>query len=187
MIEGAPWTTWPAYRRTYIASAGIFAFSIRATAHTTSDGFWWLLNLTTSNVRIYLRRVDFTCQIGSALATPTSPRVRLERMSFTGSPTGPAVTPARAFSDAPGAAGTLRLTNGGISAGVASWRPFHSFLPVATLNASGAVAASAQVYAPDAPIELMPGEGVVCRQADAGTASDTRRFVVTVHWSEIAI
>lgn len=181
MIEGAQWLKWPAYRSTYISHVG--AFVVQAAAHGATAGFWWLLNPVGSTSRLYMRRVDFVSQVGSVLLTPTSPRVTLERMTFTGGPpSGPTVTPATALSGAPAATGTIRTSTAGISP--AGGAAFHAFLPVACMTAAGASPADPHIYDPDAPIELIAGEGIVCRQPDAGTGADTRRFAMTLYWSE---
>jgi hypothetical protein len=177
VIHGAPWKLLSAYRSAYFANMS--PISVLATGHTSTAGFWWLLNPVSPNtVRLFVRRVDFVSQIGSVLATPTSPRITLERMTFTGTPSGTTVTPASALSGAPAATGTVRTTSGGITP--AAGAAFHCFLPVAAMTAVGAASAEAFEYYPDAPIELAPGEGIVARQADNGTSGDTRRVSMTV-------
>jgi hypothetical protein len=175
-------STWPAYQA-YFAQTG--AHLIQASADTTSPltGRWWLLNPVLSTVRLFVTRVDFTSQHGSVLATPTSPRVTLERMTFTGTPSGASVTPATALSGAPAASGTLRTATTGFTP--AAGAALHAFMPAAALTPVGAVSLGEDDFTPDEPIELTAGQGIVCRQPDAGTTGDTRRFATTVHWIEV--
>lgn len=175
-------SAWPAYQAYFVQTG---AHLIQFAADTTSPltGRWFLLNPTSSTVRLYVCRVDFVSQHGSALVTVTSPRITLERMTFTGTPSGGTVTPATALSGAPASTGTLRTATGGISPTAVA--AFHAFLPTAALTAVGAVAIGDDDFTPDDPIELTPGQGIVCRQPDAGTSGDTRRFATTVHWIEV--
>lgn len=172
-------STWPAYQG-YFAQTGIH--TIQAAAHGATAGFWWLLCPATSAKRLYVMKVAFVSQHNTALVTVSGPRIRLERMAFTGAIAGTATTPASALASAPAAVGTLRDT---VPAGASADAAFHAFMPSVALTAVGAAPMSAGEFEPDEPLEVKVGQGVVCRQADSGTASDTRRFAMSVYWLEI--
>lgn len=169
----------------YYAHTG--AHLVLAAADAATVGRWWLINPVGSSVLVALRRVSFSSQLGSALLAPTSPRITLERVTFTGTASGAVTTnairkttDAAAVSSVRTASTGLTLTAGGV---------FHAFLPVASATAVGYTAASTDDYDPadDDVIILAAGEGVVCRQPDAGTGSDTRRFVTNLYVEEFTL
>jgi hypothetical protein len=174
----------------YIGHTG--AHVVQASAHATTGlaGFWWLTNPVGSSVSVALRRVEFMSQLGSALATPTSPRIVLERFAFTGTHTGTAIVAAkRATADATQVARLASATTGMTITGSAVGAQLFAFLPIAGATAVGYTAATAADWNPDddGQTVLAAGEGIICRQADAGTTSDTRRFVTNIAWSEFTI
>ncbi len=159
------------------------ALAIQAAADSATAGRFWLLNPTGSTVRIYLLKVSWTCQQNSVLVTATAPRFTLERMTHT-TATGAGVTPVAALSGAPAATAIVRTFSSPPS-GPAAVGAFHAFLPSAALTAVGAVAASEDDFEPDEPVELTAGQGMVCRQAEVGVTSDTRRFAPSAYWIEV--
>jgi len=163
------------------------AHVVSATAHAATVGFWWLLNPVGSAVLVSLRRVEFMSQMGSALLTPTSPRITIERVTFTGTHTGALITPADADSVAPVTTSRLSLASTGttLTAGAVA----YAFLPIACGTAVGFTATAESDWTPDeeGQIVLAAGEGVVCRQPDAGTTADTRRFVTNISFEEYTI
>ena len=70
--------------RTGLYRAATGAHVVLAAAQAATVGFWWLINPVGSGVAVSLKRVAFMSQHGSVLATPTSPRIMLERVTFTG-------------------------------------------------------------------------------------------------------
>lgn len=168
------------------------AHVVLATAHAATAGFWWLINPVGSGVAVALKRVAFMSQHGSVLATPTSPRITLERVTLTGTATGASITPSRrvrtAVAGLPADAtpvGSLRTASTGLT--LTAGEAFRQFFPVAALTAVAAVPPGEDDHAPDMEDEetiLAAGEGIVCRQADAGTTGDTRRFVTNLAWEE---
>jgi len=168
------------------------AHVVLATAHAATAGFWWLINPIGSGVAMSLKRVAFMSQHGSVLATPTSPRIMLERFTFTGTASGASITPSRrvrtavaglAADAAP--VGSLRTASTGLT--LTAGESLRQFLTVAALTAVAAVPPGEDDHAPDVEDEetiLSAGEGIVCRQADAGTTGDTRRFVTNLAWEE---
>jgi hypothetical protein len=169
----------------YLAQTG--AHVVGATADLATAGRWFLINPIGSTVLVALRRVEFMAQMGSALATPTSPRLQLERFTFTGTASGATITPAkRATSDAAGVAKLLTATTGLVTTAGAA---IYAFLPVASGTAVGFADATTADWLPDEdgmPV-LAAGEGIVFRQADAGTVSDTRRYVTNIAWDEYTV
>jgi hypothetical protein len=160
---------------------------LAAAQNGTSTGFWWLYN-TSATVICSLRRVQFSSQHGSALPTPTSPRIMLQTFTFTGTPAGTAIVPAKTDSGFAAATASLRSTQ--VTSVVTLAQQFMAFLPVAALTAVGSEAPGWQDWVPDTEdgeMLLRQNQGIVCWQADAGTTSDTRRFVTNVAWSEFTI
>lgn len=174
----------------YRASTG--AHVVLAPAHAATAGFWWLLNPVGSGVAVALKRVVFMSLHGSVLATPTSPRIILERVTFTGTASGAQVAPSRRVRTAVAGlsadatpVGSLRTASTGLA--LTAGEAFRQFFPVAALTAVGAVPPAVDHHNPtseDEEIVLAAGEGIVCRQADAGTTGDTRRFITDVVWEE---
>ena len=157
---------------------------IQATAHAATAGFFWLINPVGNTKNIKLRRVECQTQITTALVTLTAPRINIERMTFTGTSSGAQITPTKIETSQPNATGLLITASTGLtpSAGAIA----YSFLPVMAITAVGAQVPVMLEYEPpeEAMIVLVPGEGIVCRQADAGTASDTRKLIINLAWQE---
>ena len=172
-------STWPAYQA-YFSQTGVHL--VQPSADAATAGRWWFLNPESSNKRVYLVRVDLVCQYNVATLTPTGPRITLERMTFTAAGSG-SVTPVSALSGAPAPTAVVRTT---APPGAAAVAAFHAFMVSAALTAAGAVPVSADYFCPDEPLELTSGQGVVRRQPDSATASESaRRFATTVHWIEL--
>jgi hypothetical protein len=178
--------------RTGLYRCNTGAHVVLAAAHAATAGFWWLINPVGSAVAVAVKRITFMSQIGSALATPTSPRMSLERVTFTGTASGASVTPAKRVrttvaglaADATNVA-SLRTASTGLT--LAAGESVRAFLPAAAATGVGAVAASEDDWEAefeDEEVVLAAGEGVVFRQADAGTTADTRRVITNVTWEE---
>lgn len=174
----------------YRVHAGVF--TILVTAHAATAGFWWLINPVGSSVAVSVKKVTFSSQHGSALATPTSPRVTLERTTFTGTASGATVTPAKRVRTAVAglaadatAVASVRTASTGLT--LTAGEQYKAFLPVVALTTAAANAAGTDEYDPadeDAELILAAGEGIICRQADGGTTSDTRRVIMNITWEE---
>jgi hypothetical protein len=152
--------------------------TVQASAHTAPAGFWWIFNHVASGVTLCLRRINFASQHNTVLATPTGPRISLRRITFTGTPSGTAVTGAKAASSqTPSANWSVRSTNTGPT--ITQGADAFAFFPVAAITAVGACPPAYEDWNPEdeGMIVLAAGEGIVCMQLDAGTTSDTRRFV----------
>jgi hypothetical protein len=164
------------------------AGTILAAAHTGSAGFFWIVNHVGSTVRIAVRRTNFTSQHNSVLATPSSGRVVLRRITFTGTPSGAQPAACRAVTaQAPSSSWSVRSANTGMT--ITQGGDGFSYFPVAALTAVGACPPAYEDWNPEdeGQVELAAGEGLACVQADAGTASDTRRFVMNFSVEEFTI
>lgn len=168
------------------------ASTITVAADGATVGRWWLINPVGSAVAVAVKRVSFTCQHNTALATPTGPRITLERVTFTGTASGAVITPAKRVrtavagltADATNVA-SVRTASTGLT--LTAGEGFKTFMPVVALTTAAACPPAQDDYDPDDEafeLILAAGEGVVCRQADAGTTSDTRRWINTISWEE---
>ncbi len=172
-------STWPAHQG-YFAQTGVHA--LQAGADGATAGRWWLLCPTGSAVRIYIVKVSFVCQHNSVLATPTGPRITLEKMSHSGAGAS-SVTAVSALSGAPTPTAIVRTTAPTTPVAFAA---FHAFMPSGALTAVGAAPMSSAEFEPVEPLEVVAGQGIVCRQPDVGTTSETsRRFATSVYWIEV--
>jgi hypothetical protein len=170
----------------YLAHTGVHVVQAAAT-NGTSTGFWWLYNPVGSAVLVALRSVNLSSQIGSALLTATSPRLLLQAFTFTGTPAGTNIAPRKALSSYATATASIRTTQ--VTSVVTLTQSVLAWLTYANETAVGGNAPSGLTYAPkeDEQPVLAAGEGLVLYQPDAGTTSDTRRFVTNVAWAEFTV
>lgn len=176
-------------RETGEAILGVYYYStgvhlVLAAADAATVARWYLVNPIGSNITLRFRRIRFMSQLGSALAAATSPRLQLERFTFTGAPTGAVITPAkRKTADATPVA-IMTTANTGMV--VTNGAVVGAFLPIASATAVGYTNATAIEWNADAERDLLlaPGEGLLFRQPDAGTTSDTRRFITSLTTEE---
>lgn len=168
------------------------AMTITAAADAATVGRWWLINPVGSTTAVAVKRVAFTSQHNTALATPTGPRITLERVTFTGTATGASVTPSKRVRTAIGGltadatpVASVRTASTGLT--LTAGEVHKAFFPVVALTAVGAAPPAVDDYDPaieDEELILAAGEGLVCRQADAATTSDTRRWSNVIMWEE---
>jgi hypothetical protein len=167
----------------YFASSGIL--TIQAAAHGATAGFMWLINPIGSGVTLYFRKCNFTSATTTALVTISSPRVTVERMTFTGvSSAAPIAAAKRATSDAT-PKGLVVLATTGLTP--TAGNIVSAFAVVNNQTAVGTTQPTEQIIDTkddDGLLQLAPGEGLVWRQADAGTASDTRKANIDLKWEE---
>lgn len=167
----------------YIALSGVF--TVQATAQTFPAAFFWFINPIGNTPKIALTGIEVLSQIGSALATPTSPRLQFSTFTFTGTASGATVTPGKLDSNYASPTGSFRTASTGLS--ITKVADLLCSLPIAAATAVGVAPAMMDEWMPsneDGQIILRPGEGIAFWQADAGTTSDTRRIVVTLKWQE---
>ena len=163
------------------------AHVVQATAQNgTATGFWWLYNLVGSTTLMAFRRCEFASSQGTALLTPTAPRIMLKAFTFTGVPGGAAIAARKADTTQPAPAGRLMSTQ--VTSVVTLAEDLFAFFPVFNQSSSSGGPATPGVidWLPDedGQVVLRAGEGIVCYQPDAGTASDTRRFTTNIAWTE---
>lgn len=156
---------------------------------TTTGILWAYLPATATTKKIRLRRVLVTSQHSTALATPTAPRLSLQRATFTGTASGTAVTASKLDTVYGAPSFDLRTAVTGLTPVLVAG--------VGALALVGAVTAVGSYHpvtsylfrsdAEDERLVLAAGEGVVVYQDTAGTASDTRKYNVDLVWDEIAV
>jgi hypothetical protein len=162
--------------------------TVQGTAHTAPAGFFWILNHVGSTVNLVLRRINFASQHNTLLATPTGPRIMMRRVTFTGAPTGTTVTGAKSrTADTATATWSVRSANTGLT--ITQGADIFAFYPVCALTAVGACPPAYEDWNPEdeGMIQLAAGEGIACWQPDAGTGSDTRRFVTNFSVEEFQL
>lgn len=167
----------------YFGSSGIF--SVQVSAHAATAGFMWLINPIGSTVSIYLRKCNFTSATTTALVTLTSPRVTMERVTFTGTSSGTQITPAKRATTDAAPQGKFISTSTGLT--LTAGAIATAFAVVNNQTAVGTTQPSEQILDTkddDGLLVLAPGEGLVWRQPDAGTTSDTRKINVDIKWEE---
>lgn len=153
----------------------------------TSTGFWWLYNTIGSGVLLAVRSINMTSQLGAALLTPTSPRILCTAFTFTGVPAGTNVAPRKADTAFGAATASLRTTQ--VTSVVTLTQPVWAWLPYANETAVGGNPPSGSTWTPkeDEQVVLAAGEGLVCYQPDAGTASDSRVLAWSLAWAEYTV
>lgn len=154
--------------------------TILAAAHAATAGFFWIVNPVGSAVVVYVKHLRAQLSSTAATAFASAPRVTAERVTFTGSPSGATIAyalrdlnDAAAVSSVRTASTGLTLTAGAI---VAGW------VVPCVMTAVGISVPIEQLtvdaHDDDDLIVLRAGQGLVIRQPDAGTASDTRLLTV---------
>jgi len=173
------------YGTYYIHSGNL---TILASAHGSTAGFMWVFNPLVSGKIIKIVRLDIIADMTTALATPTAPRLTVERITSTTNFSGAIIAVAKGDStDVTNVAYvTLVSTGATITAGAAI------AAAIVPANATGTVNTNPEVYnligekSDVKDLVLRAGEGIVIRQADAGTTSDTRKAVINIVIEEYA-
>lgn len=156
------------------------ALVVTAAADGANVGRVYVENDPDSTVILAIPRIRFTSQLGSALATPTSPRIVIRSFTFTGdTPSGAAITGVKQDTSLASKNGNWNVRTAATGMVITEAGDVCSFFPSA--------GATAVAYSPATvdrweslsdPIILRAGQGLMVKQADAGTTSDTRRFTV---------
>lgn len=164
-----------------------------AAQNGTTAGFLFAHMPSTATTRaMRLRRMSFSSQHSTVLATPTAPRLLIRRFTSSGGLSGTLVAPNlndSALHATPAA--LYSLVNTGVTV-------VHVGIGFATAGIAGAITAVG-AYEPctkdiidpaadedDWPV-FRPGEGFVIYQDTAGTASDTRKLNIQILCDEIDI
>lgn len=174
----------------YLTASAQLAIAAAA-QNATATGFLWIMNPianTTRNVRV--RRIWGTTQHATALATPSAPRLVGKLFTFTGTPSGATLTPAKTASALASATIDIRTAVTGLTVSVVA--ALGSGGVAGALTAVGAYApAEIEIVGPfgneDEFVTLAAGEGIVVYQDTAGTTSDTRLANLNVLHDEIDI
>ena len=169
-------------RPKFIVHSGRLA--VLATAHSSTAGFYWIINPLANTKNLAVRRIVCRTTTVTALSCPTAPRITIERMTFTGTSSGAVLTPAK-LETAESAATAIVTTE------ITGLTPVADglvtgFIVPSIMTAVGAGTTVDQAFIPNISEEiiLIPGEGLVIRQADNGTAADTRIAIVDIVWEE---
>jgi hypothetical protein len=159
---------------------------VLASAHSSTAGFLWLINPVGSSVVAYIKKILATSVPTAVTAFASSPRITVERVTFTGTASGATITPAKRDSNDATNVCSIRTASTGLA--LTAGAVIADFIVPAVLTAVGiAVPVDQWFYDStddDDYIVLRAGEGLVIRQADAGTTSDTRLLTVFGGWEE---
>lgn len=170
---------------------GVYLYSflgtVQAAAQTANTGgFLWVHN-PSSTISLALRRSNFVSAPAAATAFATSPRIAWRRFTSTGTPSGAALTPSKGATAHAAATHSVRSAITGLT--VTEVADVFAYMPIVVVTAVGATPPAYQDWNPedDGMIILAQNEGLVLRQLDAGTASDTRRFAVNFAVEEFTL
>lgn len=167
------------------------ALTVAAAADAANVGRVYVENDPDSTVLIAITRIKFSSQLGSALATPTSPRIVIRQFTFTGNtPSGTAITGVLQDSTLAAKDSNWNVRTADTGMTITEGGDITGFYVVAGATAVGYSAATVDQWVPAdpmRPIVLRAGQGVMVKQADAGTASDTRRFSVDLDIEEWSV
>lgn len=177
----------------YLAATPSIALTTAADAAT--GGKFWLTN-TSSTIQIRLIEARYTCLINSLIDLGSaSPSVAMERMTFTGTPSGTLIAAGKRDSTDPGSTGTFRSTNAGMV--ITSGASLRSWFPATQLSVGGILAVNAtaivpveQIFKPrdeSGDIILRQNEGIVFRQASAGAITEARLIQIDIVWEEYSV
>ena len=160
--------------------------TVQATAHASTAGFWWLINPVGSGVVCKFKKLFVTSVPTAVTAFASSPRITLERVTFTGTASGATITVAKRDSNDASNVCTVRTASTGLT--LTAGAVIADFTVPAVLTAVGiAVPVDQWLYDDtdeDDYIILRAGEGLVLRQPDNGTTSDTRLVLAFGGWEE---
>lgn len=155
--------------------------SVQASAQNgTTTGFLWLINPIASTRKVSFDRARFHHSMaGTAIAMTTLPRIALALLTFTGTPSGAALTFGKNDSTNPAPQAQALTAPTGLT--ITLGQIYASTLPQYTSGTPGwaFVVPSIDEWSDADDLDeiiLRPGEGVVLYQPDAGTASDIRKF-----------
>jgi hypothetical protein len=173
----------------YWSDPGPFAV-IAGTQNGTSTGSFWLQNPVASTVTVLLKNVSIDVSANAATAAPTAPYISFQKFTFSGTASGASITSLPYATGTTASQAIMRTAVTGMT--VTLVQEFASFDIPAILTAVGVYGGvkhtlieSPQAYVRGQFLELAPGEGMLCYQPTAGTASDPRVFGVNVRWMEI--
>jgi hypothetical protein len=175
----------PALKGLYYFESG--RLTIQAAAHGATVGFFWLINPVGSTVLVVLKKLIVSSSPTAVTAFASAPRITAERVTFTGSASGAQITPAKRDSNDAAATATLRTASTGLT--LTAGAIIGDYTVPAVLTAVGIAVPIDQILYEakgdeDDLLVLRAGEGLVLRQPDAGSTSDTRLLTATGGWEE---
>lgn len=178
------------YQITNVYSFSVGNETIGASADATNVGRVYVENDPDSLVIIAVRKIHFTSQVNSALATPTGPFIAVKRFTFTGnSPSGSTIGACLMDTNmtAKNSNWNVRYQSTGMV--VTEGVEVTGFYPIASLTAVGNSTPVVDEWKPDPmyPLIIRAGQGIMVQQVNAGTASDTRRFGVVFEIAEVTL
>jgi len=164
---------------------------LAAAQNGTATGFLWAhVPISVTNKWARIRRFYCSSQQSSALATPTAPRLILQKFTFTGTASGAALTAGKIDSSVPTPVLDLRTAVTGLNVALD--------VVMGSVGIMGALTAVG-VFNPtdlnildsgeseDEWLIIKPGQGFVLYQDVAGTTSDTRKFNPVLLWDEVDV
>lgn len=160
--------------------------TIVAAAHGATVGFIYMYNPIASGKIVRIVTLKIESGMTTALATPTAPRITVERGTFTGTPSGAVIPVAKV--DSTDITNVLYIS--AASTGATNGTPIPMGGKLVDANATGTVntnSSSSDIFKAGEDVRdiiLRGGEYLVIRQADAGTASDTRKAIVDMLFEE---
>jgi hypothetical protein len=158
-------------------------------AHAADAGFAYLTNPIGSGVIGRLRRIRYIAHPKSTTTRASSPEIRIERFTFSGTPSGATITPAKRRSADAGNQLTWRTASTGvtITPGEVVRGYLVSLVPSGGGNVSSPNEAVWEPLGDEGELELNEGEGLMFRQHDGGEAADDRVVMFNNTWLEVAI
>lgn len=171
--------------------ASLDAQSIQTSAQNgTATGFFWLQNPVASTVTVLMQGISVDIGASSATVAASSPTLSWTKFTFSGTASGPSITPLPTATGSTAAQAIPRTAATGMTIALVS-ELTHYTVP-AILTAVGiygdvkiALVEAPQAYTRGQFLELAPGEGLVCYQSTNGSATDPRIFGITHRWMEI--
>lgn len=150
---------------------------VGASADASNVGRVYVENDPDSTVLLAVPWVRFSSQLASALAAPTAPRFVLRFFTFTGNtPSGATISGAEQDTSYAAKNGNWDVRTAATGMTITEGATIASFHVTASATAVGYAPASVAEWRPQPgrPLILRAGEGLMLKQADAGTTSDTR-------------
>lgn len=166
----------------YYASGALS--TVTAAADAATAGRFWLINPVGSTVLVALRQIAMNNGAGLLIVTTTTPQFTLERMTFTGTASGGTVTAGKRDTNDAAAQASIRTATTGLTPTAGAVMNSYSIPEVVTAVGTNTNTVETLKWPEDERIVLRAGEGLVLRQATAGTALDTRWVQADWIWEE---
>lgn len=193
--KGALRVTTRSDKRTGLYFAASPNSNLTTAADAATSGRFWITN-TSSIVQIRIIEIRYTSLITSLIDLGSqTPIVTIERMTFTGTPSGTLIVPAKRDSTDPANTGTFRSAATGMT--ITAGAVLRSWYPASQVSVGGLLAVNAtalpvteQGFFPrdeTGDIVLRQNEGIVFRQASAGSSTEARTMQIDIVWEEYTV